>query len=359
MEQIIVFGKGGYFKRKAEYLFEHFEVAAFLDNNAGHLDSNQGKIPVYSPSEFHNLHNMPIYVMVSKKYALDIVKQLLLLNVPSSMIHLGVSVPPAFNDFEEWVINNDVAISVVPEGVCLKYGDIENVIKDTQDLQRAMQEINKAIHPYIDILANMPTNPANRHWGYPFGKPIDRRYIEDFLRNNRQYITGEVVEIADNYYTNQFGRKISHAYALHVYGDGNTIKGNLATGEGITENFCDCLICTQTLQFIFDLHSTVKNIYKILKPNGTALITVPGISQIDIDGYKRWGEAWRFTKQSLRHLFEESFDKDDIQVESFGNVKTAICFLYGMSQTDLSASDYAVNDEMYPVILTLMCRKKG
>ena len=359
MEQIIVFGKGAYFKRKEEYLLSNFEIVAFLDNNAEKNDNGQNEIPVYTPLEIHDLPNVPIYVMVSTKYVIELVEQLLSLNVPADMIRLGVSVPPAFNDFEEWVFNNNVDISVVSEGVCLKYDGVEKKVKNTQDFNIAMRELNKAIHPYIDIFAKMPTRPSNRHWGHPFGKPIDRRYIEEFLGNNRQYITGDVVEIADNRYTYQFGHDINNAYALHVYGAGNTIKGNLATGEGIVENFCDCLICTQTLQFIFDLHSTVKNIHKILKPNGTALITVPGISQIDMAGYKSWGEAWRFTKQSLRQLFEESFDKENIQEASLGNVKTAICFLYGMCQEDLNDDDYSMNDEMYPVILTLVCRKNS
>ena len=358
MEQVIVFGIGDYFKKKKNFFSDHFGVVAFLDNNAEKSDKSLEEIPVYNPSEIHNLPNVPIYVMVSVKYVAEIVEQLLSLNVPSNMIRLGVTIPPAFNDFEEWVLNNDVDMSVVPKGISLKYNGVEKVVKNTQAFYDAMHELNKVIHPYIDIFSKMPSIPANRHWGHPFGKPIDRRYIEEFLGNNRNYITGDVVEIADNRYTNQFGHDINKAYALHVYGGGNTIKGNLATGEGIIENFCDCLICTQTLQFIFDLHSTVKNIYKILKPNGTALITVPGISQIDMDGYKNWGEAWRFTKQSLQQLFEKVFQKDDIQVESFGNVKTAICFLYGMCQEDLTDSDYSLNDEMYPVILTLVCKKK-
>lgn len=120
MEQIIVFGKGAYFKRKEEYLLSNFEIVAFLDNNAEKNDNGQNEIPVYTPLEIHDLPNVPIYVMVSTKCVIELVEQLLSLNVPADMIRLGVSVPPAFNDFEEWVFNNNVDISVVSEGVCLK-----------------------------------------------------------------------------------------------------------------------------------------------------------------------------------------------------------------------------------------------
>lgn len=356
--KVIVFGRGEYYKRKAHWLLDHFEIVAFLDNNVAVSDIFQGNVPVYSPSAIESLPRVPIYVMTSVKYVVEIVEQLLSLKVSADMIHLGVRIPPAFNGFEEWFLRGEVEIFVKSSGICLKYSNHEETVNNSSDFFKTINNINKVINPFIGVFASMPTMPANRYWGNPFGNPIDRRYIEDFMRDNRQYITGDVVEIGDSRYTSQFGHDIKNSYVLHVYGAGNTIKGDLATGEGIVENLCDVLICTQTLQFIFDLHSTVKNIYKILKPNGTALITVPGISQLDMAGYKRWGEAWRFTKQSLRQLFEEAFEKNDIREESFGNVKTAVCFLYGMCQEDLQGSDYAVNDEMYPVILTLVCRKR-
>lgn len=355
--KIIVFGLGKYYKKKASYLSDNYEICAFLDNNADRIGNYFGNVPVYSPYSIGKLPEMPVYVMVSARYVVDVVNQLLSLKVKPELIKLGFGVNPPCDEFEELINSNRIGISVKAGGICVKYGIREEIVKDNGDFFRVMRNVNKVLHPYIDVFADMPTVPANRRWGNPFGKPIDRRYIEDFICRNSRYITGDVVEIADTTYTEKFGHDLQHAYALHIYGEGNAIKGNLATGEGISENFCDCLVCTQTLQFIYDLHSTVRNIYKMLKPGGTALITVPGISQIDIDGYKKWGEAWRFTKQSLRSLFEESFAKENICVESYGNVKTAICFLYGMSQEDLKDDDYQVNDEMYPVILTLICRK--
>lgn len=359
MEKIIVFGKGGYYQDKEKWISDNFDVVAFLDNNLDSEGSFPNDIPVYNPSQLTKLPRLPIYVMVSIKHVVEIVTQLLALNVAENRIRLGVSVPPSSNEFEEWIIQNKVEMFVTDGGVCVRYNGIEKVVRTAPELQHQMLMINRQMNPYVELFSKMPTTPVNRHWGRPFGEPIDRRYIEDFLRSKSQFIAGDVVEIGDSRYTNMFGHDIDNSYILHVYGVGNTIKGNLATGEGIEENFCDCLICTQTLQFIFDSKSTVQNIHKILKPNGVALITVPGISQLDMAGYKSWGEAWRFTKQSLKKLFEDVFKTDNVQYDSFGNVKTACCFLYGMCQEDLSDNDYEVNDEMYPVILTVVCRKSS
>ena len=43
--------------------------------------------------------------------------------------------------------------------------------------------------------------PISSSFGFDRGKPIDRRYIEDFLSRHAQDITGRVLEVADNAYT--------------------------------------------------------------------------------------------------------------------------------------------------------------
>lgn len=147
--------------------------------------------------------------------------------------------------------------------------------------------------------------------------------------------------------------------ALHVVGWGADvhIQGNLETGEGIQENMFDCLICTQTIQMIYDIHSVVRNIKKLLRPGGAALITASGISQISRNDYDNWGEFWRFTKMSMQKLLEDVFPHDNTEISTFGNVKTAIGFLYGLCQNDLKKSDFEYNDEQYPLIVAAVCKK--
>lgn len=145
---------------------------------------------------------------------------------------------------------------------------------------------------------------------------------------------------------------------LHVNGGGSHIvKGNLATGEGLVENSVDCLICTQTLQFIYDIHSAVKNIYKILKPGGAALITVPLISQLSLYDYKNWGCYWRLTDQSMEKMMKEVFGEKQVDVFSYGNMKSAVAFLYGICQENMRKSDLEFYDEQFPMIVAAVCRK--
>ena len=138
---------------------------------------------------------------------------------------------------------------------------------------------------------------------------------------------------------------------------GNVIKGDFVTGEGIWENMADCLIFTQTLQFIYDIHSVVRNIYKMLKPGGKVLITGAVTAQLSLHDYYNWGEYWRFTDHSMKKLLCEAFEEDKVEVASYGNVKTAVAFLFGLCTEDLSEFDLEFNDEQHPLVVTAVAEK--
>ena len=144
---------------------------------------------------------------------------------------------------------------------------------------------------------------------------------------------------------------------LHVNGWGdNVIKTNLVTGEGIEEDMLDCLICTQTIQFIFDLDKAIKNIVRLLKTGGCALITAHGIAQISLYDYRNWGEYWRFTEKTFQKI-AEGLDIKEYIVNSYGNVKAATAMLYGMCYEDLPKSVFEYDDEQYPIIICLKILK--
>jgi hypothetical protein len=74
----------------------------------------------------------------------------------------------------------------------------------------------------------------------------------------------------------------------------------------------------------------VSELHRILKPGGTALVTVPGISQISTWDMERWGDRWRLTSLSLRELLETRFSRQDVGVSTFGNAASALAFLQGI-----------------------------
>ena len=89
------------------------------------------------------------------------------------------------------------------------------------------------------------------------------------------------------------------------------------------------------------------------------MITGSGISQISMNDYNNWGEYWRFTRLSMERLLEEVFSRENILVKSYGNFKTAMGFLYGLSQEDLMMDDFTNNDEQYQLVVAAYARKEA
>lgn len=202
--------------------------------------------------------------------------------------------------------------------------------------------------------------PISPHWGTERGLPIDRYYIEAFLEKNALDIRGRVLEIGDDTYTRIYGGdRVSQSEVLHVAEQRNkvTIIGDLTEADHISSNRFDCIILTQTLQAIFDVQAAIQTTYRILKPGGVALVTIPGISKISRYDMDRWGYFWSFTTKSAQLLFETQFPRDSVQVENFGNVLVAISFLHGLATQELNEAQLNMVDPDYQVLITVRAQK--
>ena len=204
--------------------------------------------------------------------------------------------------------------------------------------------------------------PISRKIGYERGMPIDRYYIEHFLEEHRAYIKGNVLEIAENRYTKKYGTDspVSHvlSYKGEQKGDAHMIEGDLTNERSLPADSMDCFICTQTLNFIYDVKSAVRGIRKVIKPGGHALITVSGVSQISRYDYDRWGDYWRFSDQSIRRLLSEYFGEKNVQVKEYGNLAALMALLQGFAVEDLDDRALLdIADHEYQVTLGVMATR--
>jgi SAM-dependent methyltransferase len=189
--------------------------------------------------------------------------------------------------------------------------------------------------------------------------PIDRYYIERFLANYSNDIWGRVLEIGDPNYTRQFGGdRVTKSDVLHV-SEGNplaTFVGDLACAGHIPSKAFDCVIVTQTLHLVYDVRAALGTLYRILKPNGVLLLTVPGVSQTSRD---QWGKSWywSFTSMSICRLLEEFFPAENVEVESHGNVLAATAFLQGIATSELKQTELDLRDPHYEVLTTVRASK--
>ena len=202
--------------------------------------------------------------------------------------------------------------------------------------------------------------PISPYWGTERGQPVDRYYIENFLAAQAGDIAGDVLEIGDNTYTLKFGGdRVHRSSVLHVAEQKETVTiiGDLTRGDNIPSNAFDCVIVTQTLNAIYDVGAAVRTIYRILKPGGVALITVPGISKISRYDMDRWGYFWSFTTLSIRRLFETSFPAECLAVKAYGNVLASIAFLHGLAAGELRKKELDYHDPDYELLITVRAQK--
>jgi len=198
------------------------------------------------------------------------------------------------------------------------------------------------------------TKPFSTEFGYDRGGPVDRYYIENFLEKNAALVKGRVLEIGDNEYTLRFGgNKVTKSDILHVDESNTqaTFIGDLSNAPQLPDNSFDCIVLTQTLHLIYDYKDALRTCYRILKPGGALLLTVPGISHIDQGEWKNiW--LWSFTEASVTKMLGETFSNAHTAIETFGNVLVATAFLYGMGLPELARAQLDVTDPHYQVIIT-------
>lgn len=153
------------------------------------------------------------------------------------------------------------------------------------------------------------TEPFSTEFAYDRGGPVDRYYIENFLEKNETQVKGRILEIGDNEYTLRYGgSKVIQSDILHVDKSNPyaTFTGDLSDAPHVPGNSFDCIILTQTLHLIYNFKGAIETCFRILKPGGTLLLTVPGISHVD---QSQWGKywLWSFTDNSISKILGEYF----------------------------------------------------
>jgi SAM-dependent methyltransferase len=196
------------------------------------------------------------------------------------------------------------------------------------------------------------TTPISARWGADRGTPIDRYYIEQFLAEHSTDIRGRVLEVGDRRYTERFGSGVSWSDVLDIdqANPDATIVADLAHAPGVGSDCFECLILTQTLQFVFPVEAAIREAHRLLRSGGVLLATVPAVSRVDrhagVDG-----DFWRFTAASCHRLFGAVFGEAALDVRAYGNVLAAIGFLTGLAREDLSDAELDERDELFPVVV--------
>jgi SAM-dependent methyltransferase len=203
------------------------------------------------------------------------------------------------------------------------------------------------------------TSPLSDHYGRDRGTPVDRYYIERFLAREQAAITGRVLEVLNREYTERFGRGVERSDVLDIDPSNTdaTIVADLAAADEIPSDEFDCVVLTQTLQYVYDLEAAVGHVHRILRPGGTVLCSVPVVSRVDRSELE--SEYWRLTAAACSRLFGEAFRDGEVDVRTHGNVLTSVAFLMGMAAEELSPRRLDRDDPFFPLVVTVRATKAG
>ncbi|MCW3100424.1 MAG: glycosyl transferase family 2 [Chthonomonadaceae bacterium] len=203
--------------------------------------------------------------------------------------------------------------------------------------------------------------PFSRVAGADRGLPLDRYYIENFLKEHRTDIRGRVAEVKNADYIQKYGDgRVTVADVLDIDSTNPmaTIVCDLTAPAGVPVDAYDCLLMTQVFSCLFDVEAAISNCYRALRPGGVLLATVSGIVQISRFDMQTSGEYWRFTTLSAQRLVANAFPSHSVSVRAYGNVFVASAMLYGLATEELTTEELDFQDPDYEMLITVRAVKE-
>ncbi|MDO8572385.1 MAG: methyltransferase domain-containing protein [bacterium] len=233
----------------------------------------------------------------------------------------------------------------------------QNIIINTMRSIRAFVTKNLFPKKGYFLFPAKSLRPISAKFGFDRGTPVDRSYIEQFIRLHAAHIKGVCLEIHDNYYTKKFGGShVTKSDVLDINADNTqaNIYGDLRDIPDILNDTYDCVILTHTLGVIDNHEGAVQELLRILKPGGVILVTVSamGVAQDPAHCF------WRYTPAGLKYLFKKYLPDGNIETTSYGNVLSGQAFWVGLAAEELSAEELSYNDPRYAIVSAGVIQKK-
>ena len=202
--------------------------------------------------------------------------------------------------------------------------------------------------------------PRSRDWGYERGGPIDRIYIEEFIARHAVDIRGAVLEVQEADYTGRYGGPAVTRSDVVDVDEGNrgaTIIADLRAAPHIADDTYDCIILTQTLHVIDDMAAVLAECWRVLRPGGVLLATLPCASRVCLE-YGPMGDYWRVTPAGARQLLQDRFGLN-VQVVVFGNALATSAFALGLGRLEVDAGDLEFADPYNPTLVGVRATKEA
>jgi SAM-dependent methyltransferase len=199
--------------------------------------------------------------------------------------------------------------------------------------------------------------PVDANWGYGRGTPVDRWYIERFIAQHEQDVRGRVLEVARPLYSKEHTDGITRIDILDVDPANTeaTILADLGDADSLPRAAFDCVILTQTLQYLRDIDTALGNVWQSLVPGGVLLLSVPTTQKAS--PYPYAPELWRFTPFGLLAVLERACPASEREVIACGNLLAALSGLLGVAAEELRSEELERYDSDFVIITCARIRK--
>lgn len=200
------------------------------------------------------------------------------------------------------------------------------------------------------------TRPFSETYGFERGTPIDRHYLHRFLNDHRELITGDVLEVQNRTYTTRFGHDLGRADTFDIVPESApTYLCDLAHSDAILPSSAyDCLLLPNTLQHLRNLDACLRNALRVVRPGGVILASAAGLLPLTGDT----ADYWRLSPEGWRETTAPVWPDADVEVAGHGNCLTAVAAQLGLALEELSNEELEAHDPRYPVLTTILCRKR-
>jgi methyltransferase family protein len=196
--------------------------------------------------------------------------------------------------------------------------------------------------------------PFSSTFGSDRGHAVDRFYLDRFLSAHRTAITGDLLEIQSPGYSRRYGSGVTSYHSVDINPAFRpTYLCDLATAEIIPSDRYDCFLLPQTLCLLRNVRACMRQMLRVVKPGGVVLATTASMGPVvDADDF------WRMTAAGWREVAADVWSGHDHEVEGHGNCLAAVAAMLGLAQEELTEAELEYQDDRYPVLVTLRCRKR-
>jgi SAM-dependent methyltransferase len=196
--------------------------------------------------------------------------------------------------------------------------------------------------------------PFSVYYGFDRGTPIDRYYLDRFLTRHAPAIHGDVLEIQAPGYVNKYGTEVRLKHSIDINAAMNpTYLCDLAAADIVPSDRYDCFLLPNTLNGLRDIRNCMRHMLRVVKPGGVVLAATATMGPLHGDGV----DFWRMSAEGWQEIAADVWRGHDYRIDGHGNCLAVVAAMLGLAQEELTLEELEYQDDRYPALVTLYCRK--